>query len=90
MRRAGMLATFLVLIAVGLGIYSLSDHFGLSAGDIVSLVVPVIIGVTVLTVFLVIFGFWSVRKLNEASEANEASAQDAKPADSMANRSREI
>lgn len=68
MRRAGMLATILVIIAVSLGVYSLSDHFGLSASSILSLIIPVAIGVALLTVGLVVFGFWSVRKLNEAND----------------------
>lgn len=63
-----MIATVFVLIAVSLGIYSLSDHFGLSASGIVALIVPVAIGVVVLTIGLVFFGFWSVKKLNQADE----------------------
>lgn len=73
MRRAGIISTILVLIAVSLGIYSLSDHFGLSASGILALIAPVAVGVIVLTVGLVFFGFWSVKKLNQTSEPTSSS-----------------
>lgn len=63
----------MVLISVSLGIYSLSDHFGLSTSDIMVIMAPVALGVVVLTVGLVIFGFWTVKKLNQADEPTPSS-----------------
>lgn len=69
MRVAGMISFVLVMVAVALGVYSLSDYFGFRSGEIVSLLWPVAIGVTVLAFVLLAFGRWSARMLNRKTDA---------------------
>lgn len=73
LRLAGIISSVMVFIAIILGIYSLNDHFGLSAGGIVAIMAPVALGVVLLTAGLIVFGFWTVRKLNQADESTPSS-----------------
>lgn len=76
MRVAGIIATVLVLIAVGLGLYSLTDSFGYRPTQLFGLLWPVALGVVIMTFLLLAAGRWSVNLLNRSTEREAEEKSD--------------
>lgn len=65
-----MFSAVLVLIAVSLGVKSLTA-FGYGAWDIVVILVPMAVLVALFFTGVTYLGFWSVRRLNETAETSK-------------------
>ena len=71
MRKMGMFSAVLVLIAVFLGVKSLTA-FGYDAWDIVVILAPMAVLVALFFTGVTYLGLWSVRRLNKAADSSEA------------------